>query len=219
MHVLDTYTPPTEPWLDILYEDEDILVLNKPSGLLTVPGKPESHHDCLEARVREKFVGARIIHRLDMDTSGLVVMARHKEAQTIISKQFEKRETKKRYIARLYGEIKEDEGVIDLPLICDWPNRPRQKVDFQQGKQAITKYRVLSREAGATRVEFIPVTGRSHQLRVHALSLGHPIIGDNLYGCNKSKAAANRLQLHACYLNFKHPSSGKDISFSAELPF
>lgn len=219
MHVLDTYNPPTEPWLDIIHADDDILVINKPSGLLSVPGKPESHRDCLETRVREKYIGARTIHRLDMETSGIIVMARHKEAQTHISRQFEKRETGKRYIARVFGVVEDDDGIIDLPLICDWPNRPRQKVDFDEGKQAITKFRVLSREANVTRIEFTPVTGRSHQLRVHALSLGHPILGDNLYGCDKSKVAADRLQLHSCFLEFRHPASNQTVSFSIAPSF
>ena len=219
MHVLETYTPPTDPWLDVLYEDEDILVLNKPSGLLSVPGKPESHKDCLEARARDQYVGVRTIHRLDMETSGIIVMARHKEAQAHISRQFEKRETRKRYIACLHGVLSSDEGIVDLPLICDWPNRPKQKVDYEHGKQAITKYRVLAREKDFTRVEFTPITGRSHQLRVHALSLGHPILGDNLYGCAASKHAADRLQLHACFLAFEHPETGEIMSFEQPAEF
>jgi len=219
MHVLKHYAPPKDPYLDILFEDEHLLVLNKQSGLLSVPGKHEDHKDCLESRARQTFNDALIIHRLDMETSGVIVLARNKETHRQISKQFERRKTHKTYIARLFGLLPQDEGTIDLPLICDWPNRPKQMVDFERGKSAQTQYKVIERETAATRVEFTPVTGRSHQLRVHALSMGHPILGDMLYGNSDSQKAATRLQLHARTLTLFHPALEKSMTFTAPLPF
>jgi len=214
-----------EPYLDVLYDDAHLLVLNKPSGLLSVPGKSLDHRDCLESRAVSAHPDARIIHRLDMETSGVIVLAKDKKTQALISKQFERRKTQKTYIARLFGHLKMDEGSVDLPLICDWPNRPKQMVDHTNGKAALTHFKVLEREkAGAdklavTRVKFTPVTGRSHQLRVHALSIGHPILGDNLYGETASKKAEKRLQLHALSLTLFHPSLEKSVTFEAPLPF
>lgn len=215
----DEYDPPLKPWLDLLYEDEEILVFNKQSGLLSVPGNAEERHDSLDTRVKAKFIGARLVHRLDMPTSGIMVFARNRESQAHLSKQFEHRKTGKTYIARLAGIVVDDEGVIDLPLICDWPNRPKQMVDLERGKAALTRYLVLEREEGATRVRFFPKTGRSHQLRVHALSLGHPILGDNLYGGAENTKAAERLQLHAESLRVTHPTSEKTLEFFAPCPF
>lgn len=219
MHTIAHYNPPMEPYLDILYEDEHLLALNKPSGLLSVPGKHADHKDCLESRAVERFTDALIVHRLDMETSGVIILARNKQTQAHISKQFERRKTSKSYIARLFGIVDKDTCSIELPLICDWPNRPKQMVDHERGKHALTHYRVIEREEAATRVEFTPVTGRSHQLRVHALSMGHPIMGDNLYGTPASKAAAPRLQLHAHTLTLFHPQQEKQITFTAPLPF
>jgi len=219
MHTLTHYTPPREPWLKVLYDDPHLLVLDKQSGLLSVPGKHADHKDCLESRALEAFAGARIIHRLDMETSGVIAMALDKETHRQISKQFERRKTSKTYIARLAGVTEKEEGTIDLPLICDWPNRPRQMVDHINGKSAQTLWRVLEREQGTTRVEFTPITGRSHQLRVHALSIGHPILGDNLYGTPETKAAAKRLQLHAQKLTLFHPAQEKYVTFEAPVPF
>ncbi|MBL4837291.1 MAG: bifunctional tRNA pseudouridine(32) synthase/ribosomal large subunit pseudouridine synthase RluA, partial [Kordiimonadaceae bacterium] len=197
MHILAHYEPPTTPWLDVLYVDEHLLVLNKQSGLLSVPGKHEDHKDCLQSRAIEKYPTATTIHRLDMETSGVIVMALTRTCHAHIGKQFERRKTKKFYTARLMGLLEHDTGTIDLPLRCDWPNRPKQMVDHTEGRQAQTHFTVLERETNATRVEFRPVTGRSHQLRVHALSMGHPILGDSLYGDAASRGAASRLQLHA----------------------
>jgi tRNA pseudouridine32 synthase / 23S rRNA pseudouridine746 synthase len=225
MHILQHYCPPTKPYLDVLYRDAHLLILNKQSGLLTVPGKHEDHKDCLESRAQEAYPTARIIHRLDMETSGVIALALDRETHRQISKQFERRKTQKTYIARLFGGLPQDEGSIDLPLICDWPNRPKQMVDHTNGKAALTHYRVLKREAqtadhpATTRVEFTPTTGRSHQLRVHALSIGHPILGDMLYGDTASRAAADRLQLHARTLTLFHPALEKTVTFEADLPF
>lgn len=213
------YAPPTTPYINILYKDEAILVLNKPSGLLTVPGKALEHKDSLQLRVNRVFPEARIIHRLDMATSGLLVMAFGKANQGAIAKQFEKREVEKRYEARIWGHPETPSGTISLPLICDWPNRPKQMVDHERGKPATTHWSVISSDASATKVDLKPITGRSHQLRVHMLSLGHPILGDRLYAHEEAKAAAERLQLHACELAFRHPITQEPLHFSSPCPF
>lgn len=225
MHILKSYNPPTTPYLDILFQDDHIVILNKQSGILSVPGKHIDHRDCLESRVLQSFPTARIIHRLDMETSGVIAIALDRDTHRNISKQFERRKTKKTYIARLYGRLENESGTIDLPLICDWPNRPKQIVDHKTGKQAVTHYEVLEREVTreghgeVTRVQFTPVTGRSHQLRVHATTLGHPILGDKLYGNQASQAAAKRLQLHALSLSLFHPKQEKEMTFTAPLDF
>ncbi|RUT30431.1 RNA pseudouridine synthase [Arsenicitalea aurantiaca] len=213
------YTPPTEPWIDPVAVDDDIVVLNKPSGLLSVAGRDPALADCLQARVRERFPTATMVHRLDKDTSGIVVMARHKGALAHIGQQFEKRETEKRYIARVWGEVREEEGLIDLPLGVDWANKPRQRVDRETGRPAQTRYRVTGREGGITRLELVPLTGRTHQLRVHLLAIGHPILGDAFYAEGEVLAAADRLQLHAQMLGFRHPADGSMRGYSAPCPF
>ena len=218
MTILKYYSPPVGP-LDILHLDEQMIVLNKPSGLLSVPGKHEDHKDCLERRVQAEFPSATTVHRLDMETSGIMVMALTKEAHRYISRGFEYRKTEKSYIARVDGIVEGDEGSINLPLICDWPNRPRQMVDHERGKQALTHYKVIEREDTATRLALYPVTGRSHQLRVHCLSLGHEILGDPLYGQERTIKAADRLQLHATNLTIYHPATQEKIAFTSPVPF
>ncbi len=214
-----TYNPPTRPYLDIVHVDEEILVLSKPSGLLSVPGKASEHADCLEARAQQQYQQARIVHRLDMDTSGIIIMAMNAKAHRHLGLQFERRKVKKLYEARVQGIIEADRGEIDLPLICDWPNRPRQMVDHERGKTALTRWRVLQREPLKTRVELAPFTGRSHQLRVHMLAIGHPILGDNLYADDDAFKAADRLQLHAKSLSLHHPADGRLLSFFDRVPF
>lgn len=218
------YLPPMSPYLDIIYQDNDIIVLNKASGILSVPGRLSEHQDCLQSRVQRILPTATIVHRLDMATSGLMIMALNKPAHVAISRQFEQRKTQKSYLARVLGLVKLDEGSVDLPLICDWPNRPKQKVDHENGKQSLTHYRVLSHstsvsEPANTLVELTPVTGRSHQLRVHMLALGHPILGDRLYAPKEAIAMRSRLQLHALKLSLFHPSTQQAISFKAPCPF
>lgn len=213
------YQPPMSPYLDIIYQDDDIVVLNKNSGLLTVPGRLPEHKDCLENRVRRVLPSATIVHRLDMATSGILIMALNKAAHVNISQQFEKRQTAKHYIARVYGLIKSAEGSVDLPLICDWPNRPKQKVDFDNGKKSLTYYKVLSYGEDNTLVELTPITGRSHQLRVHMLALGHPILGDRLYAHPEALKVSKRLQLHAQALTLQHPVSQVSLTFKADCPF
>lgn len=217
--MLIDYRPPLEPYLDILYQDNDILLLNKPSGLLTVPGKAPEHKDSLLYRVSLVWPQARIVHRLDMATSGLIVMALTAEAQRRLNKQFSLRQVQKEYIARVSGHLSARQGCIDLPLICDWPNRPKQKVCFEYGKPSVTHYQVLQYETHATRISLTPLTGRSHQLRVHMQWLGHPILGDKFYADITGRKQAARLQLHAQNLTFIHPVTEKQLVFCVNCPF
>lgn len=212
------YMPPQES-LNFLYHDEHILVLSKPSGLLSVPGKRADHQDCMEKRAQEYFPAARIVHRLDMATSGVMVMAMTGPAHRNLGLQFERRKVRKVYVARIWGCLEKDRGAVDLPLICDWPNRPKQKVDWQKGKPAHTEWVVIGRDDNSTRVRLYPLTGRSHQLRVHMLALGHPVLGDDFYAPPDALAAADRLQLHAECLSFYHPASGEALSFTVPCPF
>lgn len=215
-----SYSPPVHCGLDVLFLDEVLLVLNKPSGLLSVPGRGEDKADCLASRVQADYPDALIVHRLDMSTSGILLMARGIDSQRALSRSFELRETQKRYQAVVEGHL-EGEGEVDLPLITDWPNRPRQMVDFERGKKALTRYRALEYNPAqnSTRVELMPVTGRSHQLRVHMLALGHPILGDDLYGGATSRGKALRLLLHASYLSIPHPVTQRRLECHAPLPF
>jgi tRNA pseudouridine32 synthase / 23S rRNA pseudouridine746 synthase len=212
------YRPPTEPWLTIVHQDDDIIVLDKPSGLLTVPGKDPALSDSLETRVQARWPSAKVVHRLDKDTSGLLLMALNKRALGHLGSQFEHRKTTKAYVARVWGELTPDTGLVDQPLATDWENKPRQRIDTERGRHSRTEWQVLEREAGATRVRLIPHTGRTHQLRVHMMSLGHPILGDAFYATGEALAAADRLQLHACELGFTHPD-GTPMSFSSPPPF
>lgn len=213
------YQPPMSPYLDIIYQDDDILVLNKSSGLLSVPGRLPEHQDCLQNRVQRVLPTATIVHRLDMATSGIIIMALNKPAHVAIGRQFEQRQTEKSYIARVYGQLAQAQGSVDLPLICDWPNRPKQKVDHDNGKKSLTHYKLLSSDNNSSLVELTPVTGRSHQLRVHMLALGHPILGDRLYAHPQALALSTRLQLHAQMLTLNHPTSQARITFTAKCPF
>lgn len=202
-----------------LYLDEALLVLDKPGGLLSVPGLGEAGRDSLAARVQAHCPDALTVHRLDMETSGLIVMARGKAMHRALSLAFQNRKVEKRYIAVVDGEVEAACGEIDLPLIADWPNRPRQKVDFAMGKPSLTRYRVLERDSGRTRLELRPETGRSHQLRVHLHSIGHAILGDALYAPPTARAKAGRLLLHAAELAFEHPARPEAMRFSSPPPF
>lgn len=202
------YRPPHAPYLPIAYMDDEVLVIDKPSGLLSVPGKTPDLDDCVEARAKTWLPSAHIVHRLDMDTSGLIILARSKAGQRDLSKQFEQREIAKTYMAIIWGEPDDDEGVIDLPLIADWPRRPLQKVCHETGKRAVTHWQVVRRAAETSLVRLKPETGRSHQLRVHMLSLGHPIIGDPFYAEGDALAASPRLELHATELGWRCPGDG-----------
>ncbi len=210
------YSPPLSPCLTVIHVDDELLILSKPSGLLTVPGKAVEHSDCLEQRAQKDYPGALIVHRLDMDTSGIIIMARNKSVLAHLGKQFEKRTVHKKYIANVWGHLEQKNGEIDLPLICDWPNRPRQKVDHEHGRPAKTVWDVIDYKENYTRVRLTPITGRSHQLRVHMLSLGHPILGDNIYAHDEAYKASERLQLHAERITIYHPKTGERVEFLAE---
>lgn len=207
--------------IHVPFADETLLVVEKPAGLLAVPGRGEAGSDCVAARVAARFADALIVHRLDMATSGLMLFARGAAAQRALSAAFAHRRVGKRYLAVVAGLVDADAGTIELPLAADWPNRPRQKVDRESGKPALTRWRVLSRDASAcrTRLELEPVTGRSHQLRVHLASLGHSIVGDALYAAPEVAAQSPRLLLHACRLTFEHPDDGRRLAFDSPAPF
>jgi tRNA pseudouridine32 synthase/23S rRNA pseudouridine746 synthase len=219
--------------LNIVDEDDDFIVLDKPSGLLSVPGRGPDKADCLSARVQAVRPGALVVHRLDMDTSGLLIMAKTPQAQSALSKSFAQRLTHKRYSALVWGRPQaqsEDWQVIDLPLIIDWPNRPKNKVCWEEGRPSTTRWRIAnpsenaSLEVPHTRLDLEPITGRSHQLRVHLLSLGHPILGDTLYGqdfegTDAVARAAPRLMLHAAYLSLPHPTKGTALEWTSPPPF
>ncbi|MBZ0067567.1 MAG: RNA pseudouridine synthase [Thiobacillus sp.] len=215
---------PHFPLIEPLYVDDALLVADKPSGLLAVPGRGADKQDCLSARVQARYPDALVVHRLDMATSGLMVMARGAAAQRALSKAFAAREVNKRYIAVVAGRLPapaEAWGVIDLPIIADWPNRPLRMIDHQHGKPSITRWRVLAHDdiALTTRLELEPVTGRSHQLRLHLRELGHPILGDTLYAPPAIQAMAGRLLLHASSLSFAHPVSGEVLAFERPAMF
>ena len=215
--------------LVLLHADDSLLVLDKPAGLLAVPGRGEDKQDCLSARVQAVYPDALIVHRLDQATSGLMLMARGAAMQRALSRSFETREVGKRYVAVVSGHLPASDdadhsggwGLIDLPVVVDWPNRPLRIIDTERGKPSQTRWRVLSHDAAAntTRVELEPVTGRSHQLRVHLKALGHPILGDALYAPEAVRAAAPRLLLHAAALRFTHPASGLAMSFESPPGF
>lgn len=213
----DRYAPPDTP-LDVVHEDHEILVVNKPAGLLSVPGKGPDLADCLIARVQEIFPTALLVHRLDRDTSGVMIFGLTPHAQRHLGLQFEKRQVKKTYVARLWGRLEPRTGQVDLPLIVDWPNRPLQKVCHETGKSAQTDWRVVSYGEGETRVRFMPKTGRSHQLRVHALALGHVILGDPLYAKGPARDF-ERLMLHSEELRLRHPDGGAGLKFRVAAPF
>lgn len=213
------YHPPLDPYLTILYQDDDLLIIDKPNGLLTVPGKDPAHFDSAITRVNRVFPDAKIVHRLDMATSGILCIAMNKAAHRHLSIQFQDRKTEKQYIARVVGQISEMTGSVNEPLICDWPNRPKQKICYEIGKPSLTHWQVLSYEDNATRVALTPVTGRSHQLRVHMQSIGHPILGDKFYATSEALAMAPRLQLHAELLCIEHPTTGEALTFRCPAPF
>ena len=211
------YDPPNDP-LDVLHDDAEMLAVSKPSGLLSVPGKGAHLSDCLIARVHAVWPQALLVHRLDRDTSGVMVFGLTPHAQRFLSKQFELRAAKKTYVARVWGRLTPKTGRVDLPLIVDWPNRPKQHVDHENGKPAVTDWRVLRDTDTETRVRLMPQTGRSHQLRVHMQALGHPILGDPFYADGAARDF-ERLMLHSEELKIKHPDSGRMMRFRAPVPF
>ncbi len=211
------YNPPQDP-LVILHDDHEVVLVDKPSGLLSVPGKGPHLADCLMARVQAVFPTALLVHRLDRDTSGVMIFALTPHAQRHLGLQFEKRQTKKVYVARVWGEMAEKTGTVDLPLGVDWPNRPKQHVDYENGRPAQTDWRVVRARDGESRVRLMPKTGRSHQLRVHMLEIGHPILGDPFYATGQALDHP-RLMLHSESLQFRHPDGGAGIKITAKAPF
>ncbi len=207
----------------ILFADEWVLVVDKPAGLLSVPAGGEGRQDCLAARIQARWADARIVHRLDAATSGLVLFARGAEMLRRMSLAFEQRVVGKQYVAVVHGHLARDDGEIDLPLAEDADHRPRQVVDPLRGRRALTRYRVLDRQGhdaeASSRLELKPVTGRAHQLRVHLLSLGHPILGDALYAPPESAARFARMHLHATRIAFMHPHTRVPMLFDSPAPF
>jgi tRNA pseudouridine32 synthase/23S rRNA pseudouridine746 synthase len=205
----------------IVHVDDRLIVVDKAAGVLSVPGRDERNRDCVVSRLQPDYDDVRVVHRLDFDTSGLIVFARDAAALSNLSKQFQARTVGKRYEAVVAGLVAEDAGEVDLPLGLDWPNRPRHRVDHEQGKPSLTRYWVLARDTAQnrTRVSLEPFTGRSHQLRLHMEAIGHSILGCPFYAPAEVRDAADRLLLHACELSFDHPGSGERMSFSAPAPF
>lgn len=216
----DTYAPPPFGDLDLIYQDEFLLVANKPAGLLSVPGRGVEKADSLATRMQSKFADALIVHRLDMATSGLMIFARSVAMQRRFSQMFREREVDKRYVAMVTGKLEHSTGEINLPIIADWPNRPLRRIDIELGKPSITRYRLLSynESTNISRVELMPITGRTHQLRVHMAAIGHSILGDMMYG-GQASGLAERLLLHASWLSFSHPLSNTQLHLSCEPPF
>jgi len=218
---LSAFSPTPCEDFSLIHVDQALIVANKPTRLLSVPGRGPDKQDCLVSRLQTEFPDALTVHRLDYDTSGLIVLARGKQMHRALSILFQDRRVEKRYLAVIEGKPETDSGEVDLPLIVDWPNRPLHKVDFELGKPALTRYRILSFDAtlNCTRVALTPETGRTHQLRVHMQSISHPILGDPLYATDVARSKASRLLLHAEYLAFTHPATGEPLSFECPAPF
>ncbi len=213
----DSYAPPDSP-PRIVHADASLLVVDKPAGLLTVPGRGPDKTDCLIARLREEYPSVLLVHRLDRDTSGLVIFAVTPQAQAHLGQQFEGRVVEKSYVARVQGVPAQAKGQVDLPMSVDWPNRPRQKICHETGRPAVTDWRILRDEGETALIQMKPRTGRTHQLRVHMMALGHPILGDTLYA-EGSVRDHPRLMLHAERLGLNHPVSGERLNLRSRAPF
>ncbi len=205
--------------VSILFHDEDIIVVNKEADLLSVPGRGPEKLDSVYHRLTLQFEEVHIVHRLDMATSGIMVFTRNKPSLKHLQQQFQNRQTEKSYQAIIAGELHPATGAINLPMRCDWPNRPRQMVCYEYGKKSLTRWRIIEYVAGNTRVELLPFTGRSHQLRIHCNAMNHPILGDHLYGTAESQNARHHLCLHAQSLTFTHPVTEERLTFTSEPPF
>jgi tRNA pseudouridine32 synthase/23S rRNA pseudouridine746 synthase len=204
--------PHSQEAIKILHQDGDLLLVRKPDLLLSIPGRHPLNKDCLITRLRVEFPSASIVHRLDLDTSGIMIIPLNKPCHAHISRQFQERRVEKSYHAIVYGNVANDSGEIDLPIAPDWTDRPRQKICHERGKSALTRYEVLRREEDRTRLLLKPVTGRSHQLRIHLRELGHPILGCDMYAHDEALGMADRLMLHATTLAFEHPGTGLPIA-------
>lgn len=201
--------------VDIIFSDNDIIIVDKAPGLLSVPGRGEEKIDSVSHRLSQQFPEVHIVHRLDMATSGIMVFARTKDALRNLQQQFQNRQTQKTYQAIVAGKLTPNQGAINLPMRCDWPNRPKQMVCYEHGKKSLTRWSVIEVIDGDTRIQLKPITGRSHQLRIHCNALGHPILGDNLYGTEYSQSATPELCLHAQSLTFSHPTTNESMTFSS----
>ncbi len=210
--------PHTREPIRLLYRDSDLLIIDKPSLLLSVPGRHPLNRDCLLSRLSHRYPGVSAVHRLDLDTSGIMVVPRHRESLSTLARQFQERRIDKTYIARVAGIVERDRGEVDLPLTADWPNRPLQKVCHENGKNALTCWRVLSRDSDSTMMELTPITGRSHQLRIHMREIGHPILGCDFYAPEAALQAAPRLLLHATRIRFQHPRSRQWLQGYSAVP-
>ena len=204
--------------VDVLYKDDRIVAIDKPHGLLSVPGRGADKQDCASARVQSRFAGARVVHRLDCHTSGVMLMALDKACQAELGRQFHDRVVTKEYVAVVEGDVNGQQGVIDLPVRCDIENRPRQIIDHVHGKRAVTRWKLISRQDQYARLALFPITGRTHQLRVHCASMGAPIVGDLLYGSDAA-ALQERMLLHAYRLAFDHPDDGRRITIESACDF
>jgi tRNA pseudouridine32 synthase/23S rRNA pseudouridine746 synthase len=210
--------PHSRESIRLLFRDPHLLIVDKPTLLLSVPGRHPLNHDCLLNRLSVRYPGVSAVHRLDLDTSGVMVVPRHRESLSRLAREFQERRIDKTYIARVAGHVAEDVGECDLPLIADWPHRPKQKVCFETGKQALTRWRVLSRDDTSSLLALTPMTGRSHQLRIHMREIGHPILGCDFYAPEAVLNAAPRLLLHATSLRFSHPLSGEMLTARSPAP-
>lgn len=211
--------PHSKEPIRILYQDDDLLLVRKPDLLLSIPGRHPLNKDCLVTRLQRQYPSASIVHRLDLDTSGIMVIPLNKPTHAHISRQFQQRLVEKTYHAIVYGLLEDDRGEIDLPIACDWNNRPRQMICHRTGKSALTRFEVLTRSEDRTRVLLKPVTGRSHQLRIHMRELGHPILGCDMYAHKEALTMAPRLLLHATTLAFEHPTTGAWLSGECQPDF
>jgi tRNA pseudouridine32 synthase/23S rRNA pseudouridine746 synthase len=215
------YRPPANSGLNILYKDDHLLIVNKPAGLLSVPGKGSDKQDCMISRVQAEYPQALITHRLDMATSGILVIALDAKTHSLVSQLFQHKQIHKRYIALVDGQPNPSQGKISLPLICDWPNRPMQIVDHEHGKPSTTLYKILSfdEHTNTSKIELTPITGRTHQLRLHMQAIGHAILGDILYADDSTYNKSTRLLLHACDIQFKHPMNDEIIDIHCAADF
>lgn len=211
--------PHSQEEIRILHADDDLLLVRKPDLLLSIPGRHPLNRDCLITRLQRDYPSASIVHRLDLDTSGIMVIPLNKPTHAHISRQFQERRVEKAYHAIVYGLVESDAGEVELPIRCDWERRPLQMIDHERGKYALTRYRVLERLGDRTRVLLLPVTGRSHQLRIHMRELGHPILGCDMYAHEEALGMADRLLLHATSLAFEHPATGEWIQGECPADF
>lgn len=211
--------PHSQAPIRMVYEDADLVLVDKPHHLLSVPGRHPLNHDSLIRRLQPRYPDVQAVHRLDLDTSGLMVVPKHRDSLSELARQFQRRQIEKEYTAIVWGVIGDDSGSIDLPIATDWPNRPKQIICKERGKHALTHFEVLERGDNRSLVKLMPVTGRSHQLRIHMQSLGHPIIGCDMYAHPEALAASNRLLLHATRLKLCAPSTGDWLSAFTPIPF